>query len=60
MEILISHGTRWGPDYGDPTTYLNLLLDGNANNYGKYYSKEYEEIMAKVSTESDTTKRGNI
>ena len=49
--------TRWGPDYGDPTTYLNLLLDGNANNYGKYYSKEYEEIMAKVSTESDTTKR---
>ena len=20
--------TRWGPDYGDPTTYLNLLLDG--------------------------------
>ena len=23
--------TRWGPDYADPTTYLNLLLTGNSN-----------------------------
>lgn len=49
--------TRWGPDYGDPTTYLNLLLDGNSNNYGKYYSEEYEEIMDKVSTEADVDAR---
>lgn len=49
--------TRWGPDYGDPTTYLNLLLDGNSNNYGKYYSEEYEEIMDKVSTEANVDAR---
>ncbi|MDM8196801.1 peptide ABC transporter substrate-binding protein [Massilimicrobiota timonensis] len=49
--------TRWGPDYGDPTTYLNLLLDGNSNNYGKYYSEEYEAVMEKVSTEEDAATR---
>lgn len=26
--------TRWGPDFSDPITYLNLLLTGNTNNYG--------------------------
>ena len=49
--------TRWGPDYGDPTTYLNLCLDGNANNYGKYYSEEYENIMSKVRTEANADTR---
>ena len=27
--------TRWGPDYGDPTTYLTIALSANSNNYGK-------------------------
>ena len=36
---------------------MNLLLDGNSNNYGKYYSEEYEEIMDKVSTEADVDAR---
>ena len=37
--------TRWGPDYADPTTYLNLLLTGNHNNYGKYTSKAFDAKM---------------
>lgn len=37
--------TRWGPDYADPTTYLNLLLTGNNNNYGKYTSKDFDAKM---------------
>lgn len=49
--------TRWGPDYGDPTTYLNLLLSGNSNNYGKYTSKVYDETMNKAQAENDLTKR---
>lgn len=49
--------TRWGPDYSDPTTYLNLLLDGNANNYGKYLNTEYEAVMDKVQNEADVTTR---
>lgn len=49
--------TRWGPDYGDPTTYLNLATEGNANNYGNYVNAEYNEIMDKVATESDVDTR---
>jgi len=51
--------TRWGPDYSDPTTYLNLMLSGNGNNYGKYNSSEYDDLMKKVQTTSDTTERWN-
>lgn len=49
--------TRWGPDYGDATTYLNLLLDGNSNNYGKYLSKDYENKMDEVKKDSDSADR---
>ena len=27
--------TRWGPDYGDSTTYLTMGISTNGNNYGK-------------------------
>ncbi len=49
--------TRWGPDYGDPTTYLNLLITGNSNNYGKYSSVAYDENMSKAQAENDMMKR---
>lgn len=51
--------TRWGPDYGDPTTYLNLAISNNSNNYGKINLPEYDSIMKKVAVEADTTKRWN-
>lgn len=49
--------TRWGPDYGDPTTYLNLAISNNSNNYGKINISEYDKIMKKVAVEADTAKR---
>ena len=49
--------TRWGPDYGDPTTYLNLAISNNSNNYGKINIAEYDKIMKKVAVEADTSKR---
>ncbi len=49
--------TRWGPDYGDATTYLNLLLDGNANNYGDYKSDAYMAKMDEVKKTADATER---
>ena len=49
--------TRWGPDYGDPTTYLNLLLTNNSNNYGKYTNSELDALMDKVANESDANTR---
>jgi len=37
--------TRWGPAYDDPTTYLNLLLSGNAYNHGDYSNPDYDATM---------------
>lgn len=51
--------TRWGPDYGDATTYLNLLLTGNSNNYGDYESEAYMAKMEEVKNTDDATERFN-
>ncbi len=49
--------TRWGPDYADPTTYLNLMLDGNAYNYGKYSNPEFDAKMNEAATTDDESAR---
>lgn len=41
--------TRWGPDYADPTTYLNLMLTGNSYNYGDYSNPEYDALMTEAA-----------
>ena len=52
--------TRWGPDYADPTTYLNLMLTGNAYNYGDYSSEAYDAKMAEAASLSgDLSARWN-
>ena len=52
--------TRWGPDYGDPTTYLNLCISDNANNYGKWSNTEYDSIMDQVAVETDVNARWQL
>lgn len=37
--------TRWGPDYADPTTYLNMWTTGNNNNYGRWSNTEYDALI---------------
>lgn len=37
--------TRWGPDYADPMTYLELWLEGNSYNTGDWKMDEYNEII---------------
>ena len=49
--------TRWGPDYGDPTTYLTMGISTNSNNYGKYSNAELDALMDKVANESDANTR---
>ena len=49
--------TRWGPDYGDPTTYLTIALSANSNNYGKWFNSEYDQLVGQVGVESDVNKR---
>ena len=52
--------TRWGPDYGDPTTYLTLALTDNNNNYGHWSNAEYDSIMGKVNRETDANARWQL
>lgn len=37
--------TRWGPDYADPMTYLNMWVTGNSNNYGLWSNADYDAII---------------
>ena len=52
--------TRWGPDYADPTTYLNLLSTGNSNNYGQWSNAQYDALMKQIQTEADASKRYDL
>lgn len=48
--------TRWGPDYADPQTYMDLFISTNAsNNAGGYNSEEYDALIqeAECGTVSD-------
>ena len=42
--------TRWGPDYADPTTYLNMWVTGNNNNYGLWSNAEYDALIESATT----------
>ncbi len=42
--------TRWGPDYADPMTYLNMWITGCDNNYGLWSDAEYDAIIADCTT----------
>lgn len=52
--------TRWGPDYGDPTTYLYLMKTGNNNNYGKWSNEQYDALLNQINTELDVQKRWDL
>lgn len=49
--------TRWGPDYADPTTYLNVLLPGGSFNFGKYDSQAYKEALDEAANVSSDEAR---
>jgi len=45
--------TRWGPDYSDPMTYLDMWITGSPNNYGFWSNTEYDSII-------DSAKKGEL
>ena len=51
--------TRWGPDYADPTTFLNVLASSNSNNYGKWENAQYNSLLKQAQNETDVNKRWN-
>lgn len=41
--------TRWGPDYADPMTYLDLWITGGASNYGDWSNAKYDKLIFDAS-----------
>ncbi|MDF2941989.1 MAG: Oligopeptide transport system substrate-binding protein [Herbinix sp.] len=37
--------TRWGPDYADPMTYLDMWTSDSPNNYGLWSNAEYDALI---------------
>ncbi len=40
--------TRWYADYQDPSTFLDMWIDGTSLNYGKWYNEEYNDLYQLV------------
>ena len=38
--------TRWGPDYQDPMTFLDLFVTGGSINFGGYSNPEFDRLIA--------------
>ncbi len=45
--------TRWGPDYADPMTYLDMWTTGSPNNYGFWSNADYDSII-------ESAKKGDL
>ncbi|MEH7176310.1 peptide ABC transporter substrate-binding protein [Neobacillus vireti] len=42
--------TRWGPDFLDPFTYMNLWITDGGNNMTGYSSAEYDKLVNETAT----------
>ncbi|MBO4919261.1 MAG: hypothetical protein J5365_03800 [Erysipelotrichaceae bacterium] len=50
--------TRWGPDYADPQTYMDLFVSTNtSNNSGRYKSEKYDKLVADAEATTDMDER---
>ncbi len=47
--------TRWGPDYADPQTYLDLFKSDTTAYNGYYFNDEYDALLNKAETGEDAT-----
>lgn len=46
--------TRWGPDYDDPLTYLDLFVTGSTYNSINYSNASYDKLIKSTSTDLAT------
>ncbi len=47
----------WYGDYGDPTTWLDLLKTGDGNNDGLFSSPAYDALLNKAASEANASAR---
>lgn len=45
--------TRWGPDYADPMTYLDMWITNSPNNYGFWSNPDYDALI-------ESSKKGDL
>ncbi len=50
----------WVADFNDASNFLDLLRDGNSNNYGGYKNAEFNALLDKANFERDTALRGQM
>ncbi len=50
----------WYGDYGDPTTFLDLLTTGNGNNDSAWSNAEYDALIRAASQQGDPQERMQI
>ncbi len=50
----------WGADFNDPSTFLDMLRKGNANNYGHFSDPKYDALLDQASKVTDLESRGQI
>ncbi|MDN4595474.1 peptide ABC transporter substrate-binding protein [Polycladomyces subterraneus] len=54
FQIVLS---RWGADYDDAMTFLDLFLTGNAFNRGGYSNPKYDDLIKKAKMNPDFNQR---
>ena len=47
----------WGADFNDALSFFSIFTSNNPNNEAKYKSAEYDNLIKKLSTETDQKKR---
>src|SRR5699024_6697524 len=46
--------TRWGPDFLDPFTLMNVFTTDNGNSHMDHYKQEYDKIVKETASELAT------
>ncbi|USN98329.1 MAG: peptide ABC transporter substrate-binding protein [Phycisphaeraceae bacterium] len=56
----ITSRAGWFGDYGDPTTFLDIMQTGDGNNDRNYSNPEYDALLASARVERDPVARMRI
>lgn len=51
---------RWGADYDDPNSFLDLFTSSNGNNSTGFKNAAYDKWMSDASKETDAKKRNDL
>ncbi|MGL4860331.1 MAG: peptide ABC transporter substrate-binding protein, partial [Enterobacteriaceae bacterium] len=50
----------WIGDYNEPSTFLSVLTRTHANNFSRFYSEKYDQLLQQAGNEIDESKRNQL